>query len=203
MANDGMGTVLLDDLNELDDPNELDDLNDTDDDLDEYSDSEDDKKLELKSSGIIDNYCCKHKCLLMFDDEYKSRLKSDLSRLDQSTRNVYLFAMISIGAEKKRLGKVIKSSKAFQYAVKEYGVLRYVCKTAFVLLHGTTLSLVRTLCKKMATNHLIPLDNRGRHENRHTITKETQEQIKIHFFETLHSPDVSNLQITVTYYLSN
>jgi hypothetical protein len=181
----------VDDSNDIDDPNELDDLNDTDDYLDEYSDSEDEKKLILKSSGISNDYCCKHKCLSTFDDEYKSRMKSDLARLDQLTRNVYLFAMISIGAEKKRCGKVIKSSKAFQYAVKEYGVLRYVCKTAFVLLHGTTLSLVRTLCKKMATNHLIPLDNRGRHENRPTITKEIQEQIKIHFFETLHSPNVN------------
>lgn len=181
---------------DVDDPNdEFDQLNYTDD-MDSCSDLEDEKKPIVETLGNADDgYCCKHKCISMFDDEFKLRLKSDLSRLDRSARHVYLFAMISIGEEKKHLGKVVKSAKAFQYAVKEYGVLRYVCKTAFILLHDTTLSLVRTLCKKMATNHLIPSDNRGRHENRHTISVKTQEQIKVHFFETLHSPDVSQLQM--------
>lgn len=170
---------------DIDDPNEFDD---TDNDLDEDSYSEDDKKSESKTCGNGVDYCCKHRCLTVFDDDFKKRLISDLSLLDKSAMDVYLFAMMSIKEKKKRCGKVVKSS--FQYAIKEYGVMRYVCKTAFIVLHGITLGLVRTLRTKMATNHLIPFDHRGRHENRQSIPTETQDQIKIHFFETINSPKV-------------
>jgi len=127
----------------------------------------------------------------MFDDEFKNRVKSDLSQLKSFEKNIYLFAMISINEKKINATKIIKSSKYFQYAVKHYGVTRSVCKSAFVTLHDTTLSMVRTLCMKMTIGHTIPTDDRGKHNNRLTISDETKDAIKEHFFSILKSPNVS------------
>jgi len=99
--------------------------------------------------------------------------------------------MISIDENKINATKIVKSSKYFQYAVKHYGVTRSVCKTAFVILHDTTPSLLRTLCTKMTIGHVIPTDNRGKHSNRMTISDETKVAIKEHFFGVLKSPTVS------------
>lgn len=168
------------------------------DDLDYYYDSEDqeeniDTEYETKplmTAEVDDNNCCSNKCLLRFDDEFKLRLKAELSELQKFEKHIYLFAMISIDENKINATKIVKSSKYFQYTVKEYGVARSVCKVAFVTLHDTTLSLVRTLCNKMTLGHLIPTDKRGKHKNHPAISKQTQHLIKKHFFDTMASADV-------------
>ncbi|VVC40918.1 Hypothetical protein CINCED_3A006661 [Cinara cedri] len=134
-------------------------------------------------------YCCTDKCLSTFDDEFKSRLKSDLSQLSASEKHIYLFAMISISKEKKSCTKP-KSNFQFNYTVKEYGITRYVCKSAFMSLHDTTHAHVRTLCKKMSENNLIPKDKRGRHEKQPTISEDMKEQVKSHFFKILETPTI-------------
>ncbi|XP_016665046.1 uncharacterized protein LOC100168562 [Acyrthosiphon pisum] len=134
--------------------------------------------------------CCTNKCLLMFDDEFKTRFKADMSLLQKFEKNIYLFAMISINRNKINATKIIKSSKYFQYAVKHYGVNQSVCKSAFVILHDTTPALVRTLCMKMTVGHNTPVDGRGKHNNRSTISDETKVAIKDHFFSILKSPNI-------------
>jgi len=99
--------------------------------------------------------------------------------------------MISINENKINATKIIKSSKYFQYAVKYYGVNQSVCKSAFVILHDTTPALVRTLCMKMTVGHITPVDGRGKHNNRLTVSDETKTAIKEHFFSILKSPNVS------------
>jgi len=153
------------------------------------SDADDDQEEDFKKS--TDENCCLNKCLFMFDENFKTNLKMDLSRLKSFEKSLYLYGMISINEDKKNATKIIKSSKYFQYAVKHYGVTRSVCKSAFVTLHDTTPSLVRTLCMKMAIGHIIPTDDRGKHNNRLTIPDETKVAIKDHFFSILKSPNVS------------
>jgi len=138
----------------------------------------------------MDN-CCSKNCLTLFDNKYKCQLQNSLSRLKSFEKSLYLYGMISINEDKKNATKIIKSSKYFQYAVKHYGVTRTVCKSAFVTLHDTTPSLVRTLCMKMTVGHILPTDNRGKHNNRLTISDETKVVIKEHFFSILKSPNVS------------
>lgn len=161
----------------------------TDDQEEDDTDAEYDNPPSPKTEFGVN--CCTNKCLLMFDDEFKTRFKMDLSLLQKFEKNIYLFAMISINRNKINATKIIKSSKYFQYAVKHYGVNQSVCKTAFVILHDTTPSLVRTLCMKMTIGHNTPTDNRGRHNNRSTIPDETKVAIKEHFFSILKSPNVS------------
>lgn len=167
------------------------DLDDYDTDFKEDDDSEAEYDNNQSLDTDVDDICCSNKCLLTFDDEFKDRLKMDMSRLQRFEKHIYLFAMISIDENKINATKIIKSSKYFQYAVKHYGVNRSVCKSAFVTLHDTTLSLVRTLCMKMTIGHIIPTDNRGKHNNRLTIPDETKVAIKEHFFSILKSPNVS------------
>jgi len=174
-------------MDELDDGDFKDEF-DTDD-QEEDSDAEYDNPPSSKTE--VDDNCCSNKCLLRFDDEFKTRLKSDLSQLQRFEKHIYLFAMISIDRNKINATKIVKSSKYFQYAVKHYGVTQSVCKSAFVILHDTTPSLVRTLCTKMTIGHIIPTDNRGKHSNRMTIPDETKDAIKEHFFSILKSPNVS------------
>jgi len=168
-------------------------MNDGDDDYDTGNQEEYDTDAEYDKKPLVktDDNCCSNKCLFMFDDEFKTRLKTDLSQLQRFEKHIYLFAMISIDENKINATKIIKSSKYFQYAVKHYGVTRSVCKSAFVTLHDTTPSLVRTLCMKMTIGHIIPTDNRGKHDNRLTIPDETKVAIKDHFFSILKSPNVS------------
>lgn len=159
-------------------------------DLLKVSDIDDDETINDEDDF---HYCCTDKCLSTFDDEFKSRLKSDLSQLSSSEKHIYLFAMISINNEKKSCTKPSKSYFQFQYTVKEYGITRYVCKSAFMSLHDTTHAHVRTLCKKMSENNLIPKDKRGRHENQPTISEKMKEQVKLHFFQIMETPTVSKL----------
>ncbi|XP_060841995.1 uncharacterized protein LOC132922469 [Rhopalosiphum padi] len=173
-------------MDELDDGDFKDEF-DTDD-QEEDSDAEYDNPPSSKTE--VDDNCCSNKCLLRFDDEFKTRLKSDLSQLQRFEKHIYLFAMISIDRNKINATKIVKSSKYFQYAVKHYGVTQSVCKSAFVILHDTTPSLVRTLCTKMTIGHIIPTDNRGKHSNRMTIPDETKDAIKEHFFSILKSPNI-------------
>jgi len=44
---------------------------------------------------------------------------------------------------------------------------------------------------KMTVGHNTPVDGRGKHSNRLTISDQTQVAIKEHFFSILRSPDVS------------
>lgn len=161
---------------------EIDDLDDTD--------TEFETKHSLEST-VVDNNCCRNKCLLMFDDDFKSSLKSKLSALQSMEKKIYLFAMISINETQKSLKKSAKSSKYYEYTVKEYGIHRSVCKSAFIILHDTTPAMVRSLCEKMSINCLIPTDQRGKHVNQPTISEHTKKMIKSHFCDTLQSPDVS------------
>lgn len=178
-------------------------------DYQEESDADDDDYTQDNTTDYdnetiinVDNSvnCCADKCLLTFDDEFKVRLKCDLSQLSASEKNIYLFAMISITKEMKSCTKS-KSFFLFQYSVKEYGITRYVCKSAFISLHDTTHAHVRTLCKKMSENNLIPKDKRGRHEKQPTITEEMKELVKVHFFQVLDTPTVSKLQSQLLFYI--
>lgn len=154
----------------------------------QHSDVENMETTEAVANGVDNKTCCKDKCLLMFDDEFKARLKSDLSTLSFLEKRIYLFAMISINEKKKNSGV---KSKFFQYSVKEYGVFRPVCKIAFISIHNITQSTVRNLCDKMIDNQLIPTDKRGKHEKHPTIPESIKESIKTHLINTLESPDVS------------
>lgn len=164
-------------------------------DREETDDKHDVKKSILKTD---DDSCCLLKCLTQFDDEFKSRLKLDLSKISKPEKRIYLFAMISINEERISCKNMTKSAKYFQYTVKDYGVLRSVCKTAFLILHDTTPALLRTLCNQLSTNHLVPVDKRGRHTKRATIPEETKELIKSHFFQTMDSPSVSQTAIIIS-----
>lgn len=160
-----------------------------------HDETDDEYEEKITIPETDDNNCCLLKCMMNFDDEFKSRLKLDLSKISKSEKRIYLFAMISINEERINCSKMSKSSKYFHYTVKEYGVSRSVCKKAFLILHDTTPALLRTLCNQLSTNHLIPVDKRGRHHKRATIPEETKELIKSHFFQTMDSPDVSHIQI--------
>lgn len=164
--------------------------------LDDFSDLQED--TDADDDDDDDNYCCSDKCLSAFDDEFKSRLKSELSQLSSSEKHIYLFAMISINKEAKSRTKPSKSYFQFHYTVKEYGITRYVCKSAFMTLHETTHAHVRTLCKKMSENNLIPKDKRGRHEKQPTISENMKQQVKVHFYQTMESSNVSELLILST-----
>ncbi|XP_060861477.1 uncharacterized protein LOC132938575 [Metopolophium dirhodum] len=169
-------------------------MDDTDfknlDDYDSDDQEEDDTDAEYDNPPSPKTDCCSNKCLLTFDDEFKTRLKTDMSQLQNFEKKIYLFAMISINESKINATKIIKSSKYFQYTVKYYGVNQSVCKSAFVILHDTTPALVRTLCMKMAVGHITPVDGRGKHSNRLTVSDETKNAIKEHFFSILKSPDI-------------
>lgn len=158
-----------------------------------HTDHEEDWDEDAKED-YVGSVCCMNQCLSSFDNQFKCRLKSDLSELNNKEKHIFLFGMISINEEKKNDPKITKSSKYFQYTVREYGVSRIVCKTAFIAIHDTTQSLVRTLCKKMSQNYLVPTDKRGRHEQT-TIPEEMKESIKTHFFKTIDSPNVSSYYI--------
>ncbi|XP_060864746.1 uncharacterized protein LOC132940952 isoform X2 [Metopolophium dirhodum] len=164
------------------------DYYDSDDQEEDDTDAEYDNSPSPKTKS--GDSCCTNKCLLMFDDEFKTRFKSDMSLLQKFEKSIYLFAMISIDRNKINATKIIKSSKCFQYAVKHHGVNQTVCKSAFVILHDTTPSLVRTLCVKMTVGHNTPVDGRGKHSNRLAISDETQVAIKEHFFSILKSPNI-------------
>lgn len=146
---------------------------------------------ENRGTGTSINYCCKHNCLSEFDDEFKSKLKYDLSLLSNPEKRIYLFALISINESRMCSSKKTKSTKYFEYTVKEYGISRFVCKTAFIALHGTTLSFVRTLHTKMVEGCLIPTDNRGKQQQRVISMLNTKALIKDHLFSILESPNVS------------
>ncbi|CAI6367475.1 unnamed protein product [Macrosiphum euphorbiae] len=162
--------------------------------LDDYDSEEDGKDAEYdnppspktKPGGS----CCTNKCLLMFDDEFKTRFKTEMSLLQKFEKDIYLFAMISINRNKINATKIVKSSKCFQYAFKHNGVNQSVCKSAFVILHDTTPTVVRTLCMKMKLGHNTPVDGRGKHSNRLTISDQTQVAIKEHLFSILRSPNM-------------
>lgn len=145
---------------------------------------------ELRKPSVDE--CCRNMCLARFDDDFKSSLKSDLSRLSRTEKLIYLFSMLSVNEKVRGRQKgTTKSSKHFEYIVKEYGVPRPVCKTAFITMHDTTPGMVRNLCVKMAGGYLIPTDQRGKHERQPTISEQTKELIKSHFSETLQSNTVS------------
>lgn len=155
------------------------------------TDNEEEWDADTKESILKEKtICCKNQCMLSFDDQFKCRLKSDLSKLSKKEKYIFLFGMISINEDKKNDPTISKSSKYFQYTVKEYGIPRTVCKSAFVSMHDTTPSLVRTLCLKMNQDHLIPTDKRGRQDQQATISDEKKESIKTHFFKTLESPNI-------------
>lgn len=157
-----------------------------------YVDSDDENYSNTEPiDNKIESYCCSNKCLWLFDDEFKSCLKNSLSLLSNSEKRIYLFAMISMNEEKKMSKPTLKSSKFFQYSVKEYGISRSVCKNAFISLHNTTLAMVRTLCLKMRANFLIPTDKRGKHEKQPAISERMRFTIKEHLLQILESPDVS------------
>lgn len=168
-------------------------------DLQEYTDAdEDDDDNNDDDNNDDDNYCCTDKCLSTFDDEFKSCLKSELSQLSSSEKHIYLFAMISKNTGTKSRSKPSKSFFQFHYTVKEYGITRYVCKSAFMSLHEATHAQIRTLCKKMSDNNLIPKDKRGRHEKQQTISENMKQQMKSHFYQTLESSNVSELLMQLT-----
>lgn len=150
-----------------------------------------DTQVDSTMSQSPNSMCCISNCLKMFDEEFKSRLKYELSLLSKSEKRIYLFAMISIKDGKHSNGTVLKFSKMFEYTVKEYGVSRLVCKTAFVILHDSSMSMIRTLCNKMCAKFLIPTDERGKHNNKHALPEDMQELIRIHFLSILESPAVS------------
>lgn len=154
----------------------------------QHSDVENMETTEVVSNGVNIKNCCKDKCLSMFDDEFKTRLKSDLSTLSFLEKRIFLFALININEKKQKSGV---KSKFFEYSVKEYGVLRSVCKIAFISIHNITQATVRTLCEKMIDNHLVPTDKRGKHENHHSLPESIKELIRMHLINTLESPDVS------------
>lgn len=158
-----------------------------------HDDTEEDINIKphIVNAENKSEYCCRNKCILWFDDDFKLCLKNDLSLLNKIQKRIYLFAMISINEEKKSCPLAMKSSKYFEYTVKEYGISRSVCKNAFITLHDTTPALVRTLCLKMSANCLIPTDERGKHKNDPFINKEMENLIKQHMLEILESPAVS------------
>lgn len=169
------------------DIDECKELNDEFGEMDDKQNS-DVENMETAANGADTLICCKDKCLLMFDDEFRTQLNSDLSTLSFLEKRIFLFSMISIDEKKKKSGV---NSRVFQYSVKEYGILRSVCKIAFISLHNTTQSMVRNLCYKMIANQLIPIDKRGKHKKQQTIPEPAKELIKTHLFDTLNSPDVS------------
>lgn len=150
---------------------------------------EDDIKEECKPVMDKSEICCTNKCMLLFDDDFKKCLKDKLSSLNKMEKQIYLFAMISINEEEINSSSRVKSSKYFKYTVKEYGVSRSVCKTAFIELHDTTPAFVRTICIKMSKNHLLPTDDRGKHRKGENV--ELKSLIEKHLLEILESPDVS------------
>lgn len=140
-----------------------------------------------------DANCCQKLCLSNFDVGFRSRLKSSMSKLGKSEKQIYLFGMISISEDKRfRPGSVKTSSRLFRYGVRRRGEMSFVCKTAFIDLHDTTVTVVRTLCAKMMNKSvLIPSDNRGRHQSHYFIPEPTQELIETHFYAVLESTSVS------------
>lgn len=152
---------------------------------------EDDIKIKENCEHVMDKseICCTNKCMLLFDDDFKTCLKDKLSLLNRMEKQIYLFAMISINEEKKNSSLRMKSSKYFEYTVKEYGVSRSVCKTAFIELHDTTPAFVRTICIKMSKKHLLPLDERGKHRKGENV--KLKDSIEKHLLEILESPYVS------------
>ncbi|XP_050543999.1 uncharacterized protein LOC126907037 [Daktulosphaira vitifoliae] len=157
--------------------------------IDEYENLDD--KKDLNYDEINEKQCCSCNCLKMFEDDFRIRLKTEMSKLTMSEKRIYLFALISMNEQKKlNYYDKGKSSKFFQYRVKEFGIFRDVCKNAFVILHGTTMALVRNLCQKIKAKYLFPNDERGRHDNHLTISNEKKEKIKVHFFSILESPSI-------------
>lgn len=165
-------------------------------DLVDDTDTDTDTDFETKSSqlepNVIGDYCCQKKCLSMFNDDFKSRLKSDLLKIPCKEKKIYLFALIS-----KKFNMNNKMSLTqFDYTVKEYGISRSVCRNAFIILHDTTPGLVRSLCNKISTNYVIPSVNRRLNVKYSTIPQETRELIKSHFHDVFKSPNVS-LNVTI------
>ncbi|XP_050443539.1 uncharacterized protein LOC126847393 [Adelges cooleyi] len=167
---------------------DVDDADGFDEDLISEDSIEEDSKVDLLTKSVSSELCCGCNCIRMFDQEFKKRLLIEMSRLSDSEKRIYLFALISLKEQKKFNSVKPKPTKVFQYSIKEYGVTRVICKNSFITLHGTTIALVRNLCHKMRSNCLFPTDKRGKHEKRPTIPDKMKEQIRLHFFSILDSP---------------
>lgn len=153
---------------------------------DEEDSDDDDDQEKVHDPG----YCCSRRCESMFDDEFKSLLKSSMSKLSLSEKRIHLFTMITVDHRNPiRKKKCAKPRPCFEYVVKEYGVSRSVCKTAFIRLHGASLSMVRRTCDQAL--EILPLDRRSKNGKKTTVPKETQKLIKSHLFSVLESPTVS------------
>lgn len=153
-----------------------------------------DVKTTIIKTEDLNNKCCIKFCLAKFDIEFKLHLKTTLSNLTSLEKRIYLFGMISINEKKQNCSNLIKtSSKLYNYGVKKYGVLEHVCKQAFIELHDTTTTVVRTLCNKMLAKQLIPLDKRGKHGKKPTLPEQIVELIEAHLYATLESPTVRTL----------
>lgn len=152
-----------------------------------------DHQDHYENPAVTENkYCCTKFCLTQLDDEYKSKLKSYLSKLSRSEKQIFLFGMISLDGKKHSSSKPVqKSAKNFQYNIKINGVLWGVCKIAFIELHGTTIHVIRNLCMKMLKKDLVPFDDRGKHDNLSSISEKTKNLIETHFYTILKTPSVS------------
>lgn len=161
----------------------------------------DNESLEVHSDDEMGTdkgvFCCVKRCESMFNNGFKSLLKSSVSKLSWSEKRIFLFTMVTVNKTKTHRNiKCPKQHLCFRYVVKEFGVERPVCKKAFVRLHGVTLSMVNSVLDNVY--EILPLDGRGKHNNHHTIPKELQELIRIHLFKVIDSHAVGFLFISVT-----
>lgn len=161
-----------------------------------------DHQDRYENPAVTENkYCCTKFCLTQLDDEFKSKLKSFLSKLSRSEKQIFLFGMISLNEKKHSNSKPVqKSAKNFQYSIKKNGVLWDVCKIAFIELHDTTIHVIRNLCMKMLKKDLVPFDDRGKHDNTSSISEKTKNLIETHFFTILKTPSVSLFRLNLNCY---
>lgn len=155
-----------------------------------------------ENPAVAENkYCCTKFCLTQLDHEFKSKLKSFLSKLSRSEKQIFLFGMISLDEKKHSSSKPVqKSAKNFQYHIKINGVLWGVCKIAFIDLHDTTIHVIRNLCMKMLKKDLVPFDDRGKHDNMSSISEKTKNLIETHVYTILKTPSVSLFHLNCNCY---
>ena len=112
---------------------------------------------------------------IVFDEFYK--LKS------HDAQNKYLYGLIrkrSVRRRKASRASTTKRDVTYSYCIRLKGKEVEVCKKTFCDVHSVGKRRIEVLCEKLKAGDLLVQDNRGRHQNRHTVPDYIKEQIREH-----------------------
>ena len=112
---------------------------------------------------------------IVFDEFYK--LKS------HDAQNKYLYGLIrkrSVRRRKASRASTTKRDVTYSYCIRLKGKEVEVCKKTFCDVHSVGKRCIEVLCEKLKAGDLLVQDNRGRHQNRHTVPDYIKEQIREH-----------------------